>query len=28
MISYSIDRKTHEYLCNRKDGQPIDASEL
>jgi prepilin-type N-terminal cleavage/methylation domain-containing protein len=27
-ISYSIDPETHRRLCNRSDGQPIDASKL
>jgi len=28
MMSYSIDQRTHEYLGNRRDRQPIDASKL
>ncbi len=27
-ISFSIDRRTHEYLGNRRDRKPIDASKL
>lgn len=27
-ISYYIDSTTHQRLCNRADGQPIDASKL
>ncbi|MFZ1936927.1 MAG: DUF1559 domain-containing protein [Thermoguttaceae bacterium] len=27
-VSYSIDQRTHQYLCSRKDGTVIDASKL
>jgi hypothetical protein len=28
LISFDIDPRTHELLCNRKDGQPLDSSKI
>jgi hypothetical protein len=28
MINFSIDITTHQRLCNRHDGQPIDQSKF